>query len=192
MGSKIISGIVSMLLVACMLSIILFSFSLRATAEEPVPYYPDPDYVFLWHENGSWYINVNMTVPFLFVIVSWGTVEVWNNEAWVNAEMWEPYISIPCFEEVTHKYSLGKLQPGENTFTFKVWDAPLKDITFTHTYKSVDINGDGIVDIFDLVLVCKAYGSVVGEPEYNPDADLNQDGLVDMRDVAAVCRHWGT
>ncbi|MDH5267534.1 MAG: dockerin type I domain-containing protein, partial [Candidatus Bathyarchaeota archaeon] len=193
MRSKIISEIVSMLLVACMLSIVLFSFSLRATAEEPtpVPYFPDPCYIFLWYENETWFMNVNMTVPFLGVIVSWGTAEVWNNESWANAEMWYPDPIIPCFEEVVHKYSLGKLQPGEYTFTFKVWDTPLKDIRFMHTYKSVDINGDGIVNIYDLATAAKAYGLVIGDPEYNPEADLNQDGRVDMRDLIVICRHWG-
>ena len=193
MRSKIISGIASMLLVACMLSIVLFSFSLRATAEWgiPDPYLPIPDYIFLWHENATWFMNVNMTVPFLGVIVSWGTVEVWNNEAWVNAEMWQPDPSLPCFEEVVHKYSLGRLQPGEYVFTLKVWDTPIKDIRFTHTYLSVDINGDGIVNIYDLAIAAKAYGFVIGDPEYNPEADLNQDGRVDVRDLIVICRHWG-
>ncbi|MDH5267300.1 MAG: dockerin type I domain-containing protein [Candidatus Bathyarchaeota archaeon] len=193
MRSKIISEIVSMLLMACMLSIVLFSFSLRATAEEPTPdpYFPDPGYILLSYENETWFMNVNMTVPFLGVIVSWGTAEVWNNEAWANAEMWYPEPIIWCFEEVIHKYSLGKLQPGEYVFTFKVWDTPLKDIRFTHIYKSADINGDGVIDVYDLALIGQSFGSWYWDPRYDPEADLNQDGHVDMRDLIVVCRHWG-
>ncbi len=54
-----------------------------------------------------------------------------------------------------------------------------------------DVNGDGVVDIYDLSLVGKAYGAVVGQPAYNPDADITKDGRVDIRDIALVSRNWG-
>ncbi len=123
--------------------------------------------------------------------VAWGSVEVSNNQAWANAEMWYPPVILWCLETVTHLYHLAKLQPGDYTFTFKVWDTPIKEITFTYTHRAIDINGDGIVDLYDLVTVCKAYGRHLGEPGYNPDADLNMDDLVDIRDVTLVCRCWG-
>jgi len=55
-----------------------------------------------------------------------------------------------------------------------------------------DVNGDGVVDIYDLSICGQAYGSVVGEPEYNPDADFNHDGLIDIRDIAIVSRNFGS
>lgn len=54
-----------------------------------------------------------------------------------------------------------------------------------------DINGDGKVDIKDLAIAAKAFGSYVGSPTYNPDADVNQDGVVDIRDLAIIAKNFG-
>jgi parallel beta-helix repeat protein len=54
-----------------------------------------------------------------------------------------------------------------------------------------DINGDGIVDVKDLSIVSIAYGSLEGEPDYDPIADLNNDGIVDMKDLTTVGRNLG-
>jgi hypothetical protein len=54
-----------------------------------------------------------------------------------------------------------------------------------------DINGDGKVDIKDLAIAAKAFGSYVGSPTYNPDADVNQDGVIDIRDLAIIAKNFG-
>lgn len=48
-----------------------------------------------------------------------------------------------------------------------------------------DINGDGVVDIFDLVLVARNFGRVSAQ------ADLNEDGKVDVLDLVLVGKHFG-
>lgn len=63
-----------------------------------------------------------------------------------------------------------------------------------------DINGDFKVDMKDIALVARAFGSdgpnylYVGSlpsANWNPNADVNGDGKVDMRDIALVARHFG-
>jgi hypothetical protein len=54
-----------------------------------------------------------------------------------------------------------------------------------------DINGDGLVSVVDLTIVCLAYGNFKGEPDYDPEADINEDDIVDMRDLSTVARHLG-
>ena len=56
---------------------------------------------------------------------------------------------------------------------------------------SPDINGDGIVDIVDIVIVALAFGSEPGDPNWNPVADLNGDSIVDIVDVVLVAIHFG-
>jgi hypothetical protein len=54
-----------------------------------------------------------------------------------------------------------------------------------------DLNGDGVVDVFDAVLFAKAFNSKPGDPNWNPDADLNNDGVVDMFDATIFASHFG-
>jgi len=54
-----------------------------------------------------------------------------------------------------------------------------------------DVNGDCIVDIFDLVLVASAYGATPADPNWNPNADLNNDNIIDIFDLVIVASHYG-
>jgi hypothetical protein len=54
-----------------------------------------------------------------------------------------------------------------------------------------DLNGDGKVDIKDVAIVGKAFGSYPGHPRWNSAADLNGDGVVDALDLALVAKGFG-
>jgi hypothetical protein len=54
-----------------------------------------------------------------------------------------------------------------------------------------DVNGDGIVNLKDIVAAIKAFGSTPTSPNWNPAADVNGDGVVDMKDVALIARNMG-
>lgn len=49
-----------------------------------------------------------------------------------------------------------------------------------------DVNGDFKVDIYDFILVVRAYGSTPGDPNWNPDANIVQDDVIDRKDLM-VC-----
>jgi len=54
-----------------------------------------------------------------------------------------------------------------------------------------DINGDGRVDLTDLLEVVNAFGLSEAAPGYNPAADLNDDGTIDMLDLLKVVENFG-
>jgi len=54
-----------------------------------------------------------------------------------------------------------------------------------------DIDGDGDVDIFDVVAVTGIYGCLEGAPCWNPRADLVEDGVINIYDVVIVSSHYG-
>jgi len=55
-----------------------------------------------------------------------------------------------------------------------------------------DVNGDGKIDIFDIVLTGDAYGSVEGDPLWNPEADVApRYGVVDIFDIVTVGAKYG-
>lgn len=55
-----------------------------------------------------------------------------------------------------------------------------------------DINADGYIDNRDYALLTAAYGSVPGQPNWNPAADLNNDGKVDLADLVILAQHINT
>lgn len=50
-----------------------------------------------------------------------------------------------------------------------------------------DLNGDGIVDVADLLILLSAWGACVGDCP----ADLNGDGVVDVADMLILLANWG-
>jgi hypothetical protein len=54
-----------------------------------------------------------------------------------------------------------------------------------------DINGDWIVDIFDIAPIALAFGSIRGGPGYNPIADINRDNIIDIFDIVQVALVFG-
>jgi hypothetical protein len=54
-----------------------------------------------------------------------------------------------------------------------------------------DVNGDGKVDLRDLALVARAFGSTPASPNWNSAADINGDGVVNMKDLALIGRYFG-
>jgi hypothetical protein len=54
-----------------------------------------------------------------------------------------------------------------------------------------DINGDGKVNLSDLVTLAVAYGSTPGSPKWKPTADLSGNGKVDLADLVLLATHYG-
>jgi len=59
-----------------------------------------------------------------------------------------------------------------------------------------DLDGDGDVDLTDLARLLAAYGTCIGDPDYNPAADLDGSGCVDLpdlaiSDLAILLSHYG-
>ncbi len=70
-------------------------------------------------------------------------------------------------------------QPGGN------WEV------YWRTSLAGDVNEDNQVNVIDLTFVSLAYGSMIGDPDYNADADINKDGIIDMKDLRIVAYYLG-
>lgn len=54
-----------------------------------------------------------------------------------------------------------------------------------------DVDSDGDTDLADLAALLAAYGTSVGDPNYNPHADFDEDGDVDLSDLAFLLADYG-
>lgn len=110
------------------------------------------------------------------------------------------------------------LLPGENSTITLLWDTtgvtPCRNYTITAvaTIEAIDsnptdniledgdvkirfvgdLNGDDKVDMRDVGVEARAFGSFPGHPRWNPDYDLNGDDMINMRDVALVVKNFGS
>jgi hypothetical protein len=54
-----------------------------------------------------------------------------------------------------------------------------------------DVDGNGAVQLADLVTVAKAYGSKPGDPNWNANADVDGNTVVGLSDLVIVAKHYG-
>jgi hypothetical protein len=53
-----------------------------------------------------------------------------------------------------------------------------------------DINGDGLVNMRDVLFAIHIFRSHPGRADWNPGADVNQVGIVDMRDIVTIVMNF--
>ncbi len=59
------------------------------------------------------------------------------------------------------------------------------------TYIPGDTNGDGSVDVVDLLTLAAAFGSVTGDANYDPNCDFNHDDSVNVIDLLILAGNFG-
>lgn len=83
---------------------------------------------------------------------------------------------------------------GNKTIELTVTDAAgltgYTQQTFQINYRA-DLNGDGIIDIYDVVLFAGAYDAISGSSNWNSRADFNNDGSVNLYDAIIFANYYG-
>lgn len=70
------------------------------------------------------------------------------------------------------------------------YESLTQKVIITNTFPT-DLNSDGTVDIHDLIIAAKAYGSHPAHPRWNPDADINQDNQINIHDLLIIALNFG-
>jgi PKD repeat protein len=97
------------------------------------------------------------------------------------------------YPAITHKYTAG----GNYTVMLNVTDASgfkggvAYTVTVANSTLIGDINGDGIVNILDAILLSNAFNTKPGDQYWNPKADLNGDGTVNILDAIILSNDFG-
>jgi len=144
--------------------------------------------------NTGGYANVTVDNPFGTTLMSADTLYesaglsnagIYNpeNGAQVIAE-WNPGLYglgdyLPAFA-YTYQYGLGRVYYQAS---FDALDPP--------NHIREDVGNFGLVNMRDVAIVARAFGSSPGSSNWNPAADINFDGKVDMKDIALVVRYFG-
>ena len=134
--------------------------------------------------------NGNMTETFNVKIYANTTVigvQTVNLDPWSNITL-------------TFYWNTSGLTPGDN---FIIWveasnvpgEFNIENNIFTDGYVKIkmlgDINGDGTINVFDIVIWTTAFDSKPGSPNWNSDADMNNDGVIDIFDGVVIGVNFG-
>jgi hypothetical protein len=95
----------------------------------------------------------------------------WNTTGWTYGNYTISAYAAPVPSEVSI---------GDNTYTDGVIKVAIPG----------DINGDGIVDILDAILLSNAYNAVPGSSRWNPNSDLKADDIIDILDAIVLANHY--
>lgn len=144
-------------------------------------------------------VNITVAVQNYGGVAQSFNVTVYRNDTVINTKNVSD-LAVGASEVLNFSWDTSGEQPCSN-YTIKAEASVVPDEANTANNVYVDgtvkikmqgdINGDGIVDVFDLSIVGTAYGSFEGMPAYDPEADINKDGLVDARDLAVVTINYG-
>jgi hypothetical protein len=67
----------------------------------------------------------------------------------------------------------------------------LENGVYSIPIKLGDLNFDGKVDILDIGIFGKAYGSYPGHPRWNSLADVVRDKVINILDVVMIAKNFG-
>jgi hypothetical protein len=92
---------------------------------------------------------------------------------------------------ITFMWNSASFAYGNYTIRAYAWPVPSEtdtaDNNFTDgiVYVGIpgDLNGDGVVDISDAILLSASFLAQPGDSNWNPNADINNDGIVDISDA---------
>lgn len=54
-----------------------------------------------------------------------------------------------------------------------------------------DLNGNGHVNVVDLLILAESWAKSTGIPGFNPEADFNCDGTINSLDLTTLAGNWG-
>lgn len=101
---------------------------------------------------------------------------------------------------LTFNWNTSSVAPRAEPYTIKAEASTVPHETNVNDNKLVDgtiklkivgdVNGDGAVNIDDLIAWDNAYGSHVGEPKWNEQANLNEDDVIDQADAIIILEHY--
>lgn len=175
---------------------------LWSATSKPIKILPEfnPIAIFEWTPPTS---NINQTVTFNASASIPGWSKQLGDFAPITSFTWNfSGIIIGPLSNPTVNYVFS--QPGNFTITLTVEDSVGRTNStsriievLNQTRRIYDVAEPyGKIDMKDVAVVARAFGTQQGDPNWNPMADITgpngePDGKVDMRDVSLVARHFG-
>jgi hypothetical protein len=90
------------------------------------------------------------------------------------------------------RFGLAELYNSDDTKVYVdhavIAGSSLDFLPVTHPW---DLNGDGRIDMRDILVLTTSFLTTPESPKWNPALDQNRDNIIDMRDLSIVLLHFG-
>ena len=125
------------------------------------------------------------------VYVDSGSINAWNGSYPSGGNFWSDYGGADQFGG-PYQNVTGSDGMGDTPYTIDAFNVDHFPLMLPYNPSPVggDLNADGTVDIFDIVIVALEFGRPP-PPIEDERADVNKDGVVDIFDIAIVAIHFG-
>ena len=153
------------------------------------PRLPAPTAAFTWYPSTP---RANRTVTF----DGTGSTPGWNGTGYppIVNYIWDfgdSNFTSGYYPTILHTYTA----VGNYTVNLNVTDADGFQATVTHVVRvqSIligDINGDGVVNILDAIMLGNSFLATPSSSNWNPNADINGDGIVNILDAIIMANHF--
>lgn len=127
----------------------------------------------------------NLSIYYGTLLIYTGELNLPVNSTLVTSILWNTTGLEPCNNHTIR----GEVSPLP-------YEIDLDDNTYVDGYVKIkligDINGDDVVDIYDMVEAGRSYGTKEGDADYNPEADLAAPyGVIDIYDIVTLAYNYG-
>ncbi|MDH5462488.1 MAG: dockerin type I domain-containing protein [Candidatus Bathyarchaeota archaeon] len=89
-------------------------------------------------------------------------------------------------------YSYDSTRYYPNPATWSIVEDWTVTAQFNKKYCAGDVDGNGIVDLYDILFVRNTFGSKRGDPNWDSRADVIYDGIIDVLDALTVKQNLGS
>jgi thermitase len=144
-------------------------------------------------------VDINVTVVNLGEATETFTVSLYYDEVLIDIKTVQNLTPNATFT-LSFTWSTLDVSYGNYTLKAKASEIPgelnLNNNEYSYCWITItllgDIDGNGRVGLGDLVLLAKAYGSRIGDPNWNSLADLAEPlGIISLTDLVTLAYHYG-
>jgi len=125
---------------------------------------------------------------------SYKSTNVWDDGYPSGGNYWSDYDGADSFSG-PYQNVTGSDGIGDTPYTPYIFTVIIRDcypLMTPWTPIPGDVNRDGKVDIYDVVLACASYGSKKGDPNWNLYADVAPPwGIINIYDIVTITRNYG-